>query len=247
MEDQDQTPSQLIEELAELRRRMAQLETIMEQQKKGEEALRESEERFRALFETLPLGVVYQDRNGEIIRANPAAERILGLTLDQLQGRTSLDPGWRAIHEDGSDFPGETHPAMKALETGREVKNVIMGVYHPAAEDYVWINIQAVPQFRPGEDRPFQVYATFEDITEKKKVEEAVKEKEERIRFITENMVDMLSQVDADLVIRYISPSHRRVLGYKPEELIGQPVSRLVHPEDMDEADQDHGKSHSSR
>jgi len=111
----------------------------MAQQKKVEEALRESEERFRFLFETLTLGVVYQDRNGEILRANPAAERILGLTLDQMQGRTSLDPHWRAIHEDGSDFPGETHPAMKALETGREVKDVVMGVYHPATEDYVWI------------------------------------------------------------------------------------------------------------
>ena len=135
MEDQDQTPSRLIEELAELRRRMAQLETTIAQQKKGEEALREREERFRALFETLTLGVIYHDRNGEIIRANQAAERILGLTIDQLQGRTSLDPGWRAIHEDGSDFPGESHPAMKALETGREVKNVIMGGYHPAAEE----------------------------------------------------------------------------------------------------------------
>ena len=214
----------------------------MEQQKKGEESLRESEERFRALFETLPLGVVYQDRSGEIIRANPAAERILGLTIDQMQGRTSLDPGWRAIHEDGTDFPGETHPAMQALETGHEVENVVMGVYHPATEDYVWINIQAVPQFRPGVDRPYQVYALFEDINEKKKVEKVVKEKEERIRFITENMVDMLSQVDADLVIRYISPSHRRVLGYKPEELIGQPVSRLVHPEDRDEVSKTMGQ-----
>ena len=214
----------------------------MEQQKEGEESLRESEKRFRALFETLPLGVVYQDRRGEIICANPAAERILGLTIDQLRGRTSLDPGWRAIHEDGTDFPGETHPAMQALATGHEVENVVMGVYHPATEEYVWINIRAVPQFRPGVDRPYQVCALFEDINEKKKVEKVVKEKEERIRFITENMVDMLSQVDADLVIRYISPSHHRVLGYKPEELIGQPVSRLVHPEDRDEVSKTMGQ-----
>jgi PAS domain S-box-containing protein len=236
MEDQDQTPSRFIEEMAELRRRIAQLEATTEQRDKREEAARENEDCFRDLFETLTLGVVYQDRNGEIIRVNPAAERILGLTLDQMQGRTSLDPRWQAIHEDGSEFPGETHPAMQALAAGREVKDVIMGVYHPATEDYVWINIHAVPQFRPGEDRPFQAYATFEDITGKKKAEKVVGEQEERIRFITENMVDMLSQVDADLVIRYLSPSHQRVLGYKPEELIGQPVSQFVHPEDRDEA-----------
>ncbi|HSO72386.1 MAG TPA: PAS domain S-box protein, partial [Thermodesulfobacteriota bacterium] len=339
MVDQDQTPRRSIEELSELRLRAAQLETTLEEQRKGEEGLRENEDRFRTLFETLTLGVVYQDHNGEILRANPAAERILGLTLDQMQGRTSLDPRWRAIHEDGSDFPGETHPGMQVLETGREAKNVIMGVYHPAKEDYVWINIQAVPRVRRGEDRPYEVYATFEDITDKKhgqdeikllarfpgenpnpvmrvrgdgavlygnqassrllrhweiavgqqvpeeiqkkiaealgsgtvlqwdiqvqdrhfaltmtpvakqevvnvygldiselkKAEKVVQEREERIRFITENMVDMLSQVDSDLVIRYISPSHQRVLGYRSEELIGQSVSRLVHPEDRDE------------
>jgi PAS domain-containing protein len=63
MEDQDRKPSRLIEELAELRRRMAQLETIIEEQRKGEEALRESEEGFRALFETLPRGVVFQGKS----------------------------------------------------------------------------------------------------------------------------------------------------------------------------------------
>ena len=158
------------------------METKIDREKE-ERSLRESEENFRTLFETLTLGVVYQDRNGAILRANPAACRILGLTVAQLQGRTSLDPRWRAIHEDGSDFPGETHPAMTALETGRAVHNVVMGVFHPSTESYGWINIHAVPQFRPGEERPYQVYATFEDITEKKEAEEALIEKEERHPF----------------------------------------------------------------
>ena len=51
------------------------------------------------------MGKVYQNANGEINDANPAAERILGLTLEQLQGLTSIDPRWNSIHEDGSDFP----------------------------------------------------------------------------------------------------------------------------------------------
>lgn len=204
----------------------------MSDQNKNGDDLRESEERFGSLFETLTLGVIYHDRKGTIIRANPAACRILGMTIDQLQGRTSLDPHWRSIHEDGSDFPGETHPSMKALETSRVVENVVMGVYHPSTGSYVWINIHAVPQFRPGEDRPFQVYTTFENITEKKRAEEALIEKEGRLRFITENMVDLLSQVDADDIIQYHSPSCRRILGYEPEELIGQRVTDRVHPED---------------
>ena len=208
MEEQDQTPNRLIEELADLRRRMAQLETVIAQQKEGEETLRESEERFRALFETLPLGVVYQDRSGEIIRSNPAAERILGLTLDQLRGRTSLDPGWRAIHEDGSDFPGETHPAMQALEKGHEVKNIIMGICHPSTEDHIWINVHAIPEFRPGEDRPFQVYATFEDITEKKNAQDEIKM---LARFPSENPNPVM-RVRGDGAILYANQASSRLL-----------------------------------
>ena len=83
------------------------------ERKRAEPSLQESEDRYRYLFENMALGVVYHDATGRIITANPAAERILGLSYDQMVGRTSIDPRWKAIHEDGSDFPGETHPAMK--------------------------------------------------------------------------------------------------------------------------------------
>ena len=59
------------------------------QRKRAEEARRTSEERYRTLFETMAHGVVYQNETGTIISANPAAERILGVTLDQMQRRTS--------------------------------------------------------------------------------------------------------------------------------------------------------------
>jgi PAS domain S-box-containing protein len=131
-------------------------------------ALRDNEKKFRTLFETMVQGVVYQDADGYIISANHAAELILGLTLEQLLGRVSKDPRWKAIHEDGSDFPGDTHPAMDALRTGKEVRNTIMGVYHPDKNEYVWISINAIPQFKQGNTKPYQVYTTFEDISERK-------------------------------------------------------------------------------
>jgi PAS domain S-box-containing protein len=150
------------------------------ERKRAEEALRESEARHRTLFETMAQGVVYQNAKGQIISANPAAERILGLTLDQMMGRTSIDPRWKAIHEDGSDFPGDTHPAMVVLKTGKPVRNVVMGVFHPGFNKHVWININAIPQFVAGESKPYQVYTTFEDITElKRAVEELEKAVEE--------------------------------------------------------------------
>ena len=136
-----------------------------------EENLRESEERHRNLFESMMQGVVYQEASGSIIAANPSAERILGLTIDQMMGRTSVDPRWKSMREDGSDFPGEEHPAMIALQTGKPVTGVLMGICYPADEKHHWIIIDAVPRFRPGETEPFQVYATFTDMTETKEFE----------------------------------------------------------------------------
>jgi PAS domain S-box-containing protein len=145
-----------------------------------EEALRQSEERHRTLFESMVQGVVYQDATGNIISANQSAERILGLTLDQMMGRTSVDPRWKSVREDGSDYPGESHPSMVALQTGKPVTGAIMGVYHPGDESQHWITIDAIPLFKPNEAKPFQVYTTFTDITERKKVEIAILQAKEK-------------------------------------------------------------------
>lgn len=129
-----------------------------------EAVLQTSEETYRTLFETVPQGIVYQDADGRITAANGAAQRILGLTLQQMQGLTSLDPRWHAVHEDGSDFPGDEHPAMLALRTGQPVLDVVMGVARPDGSQ-VWIQINATPMFAHGQLT--QVYSTIEDITQR--------------------------------------------------------------------------------
>jgi diguanylate cyclase (GGDEF)-like protein/PAS domain S-box-containing protein len=129
-----------------------------------EAELKASEATYRTLFETVPQGVVYHDAAGHITSANPAAQRILGLDLAQLQGLTPIDPCWHAIHEDGSAFAGEQHPAMEALRTAEPVRNVVMGVAVPG-QGYVWILVSAIPLFENG--RLQEVYASFEDITQR--------------------------------------------------------------------------------
>ena len=205
----------------------------MIERERGEAEFGQSGARYRVLFETMAQGVVYQDAEGKITSANPAAERILGLTLDQMQGRTSADPRWKAIHEDGSDFPGETHPSMVALATGKEVSDVVMGVFLPQAERYNWINVNAVPLFRSGEDNPYCVYTTFEDTTARRRAEEALRQSEERFRALVQNASDIVTVLKADGTIRYESPSIVRLLGYPPEDLIGRNAFDYIHPEDL--------------
>ncbi len=134
------------------------------QRKQMEAVLKASEDKYRTLFETVPQGVVYQDAQGRITSANPAAQRILGLTIEQLQGLASIDARWQALREDGSDFPGDQQPAMVALRTGVPVKDVLMSVIVPG-RGRAWLLVNATPLFRNGELQ--QVYALFEDITER--------------------------------------------------------------------------------
>jgi diguanylate cyclase (GGDEF)-like protein/PAS domain S-box-containing protein len=106
--------------------------------------------------------VVYHDKSLRITSANPTAQRILGLTLEQLQGRQSIDPRWKSIREDGSDFPGTEHPAMIAARTLKPVNDVVMGVAVPD-RGFAWLRVNAIPLLEDGELQ--EVYATFEDIT----------------------------------------------------------------------------------
>lgn len=201
------------------------------ERKKAENRLQESEARFRLLFETMVQGVVFQSASGEIVMANPAAEHLLGLTREQMQGRTSMDLRWRTISEDGSDLPGQEHPAMIALRTGQEVRNVVLGVFNPQINDYRWINVHAVPQFKDGEQEPYQVYTTFDDVTERKKINEALKASETRYRLLAENISDVIWILDVNVMrFRYISPSIEKLRGYTADEVLLQSMSEVMTP-----------------
>ncbi|MEJ2040046.1 MAG: PAS domain-containing protein, partial [Desulfosarcinaceae bacterium] len=184
--------------------------------------LEKREEQFRMLFETMSQGVVYQNGDGTIISANPAAGKILGLSMDQIMGRTSLDPRWRAIHEDGSAFTGETHPSMLALKTGQEVRDVIMGIFNPETEDYRWIEITAVPQYIPGQAKPWLVYTTFDDITERKRVEEVLRQERNKAQKYLDVAGVMMIALDARGMVTLVNQKGSEILGYPRAEVVGK-------------------------
>ena len=151
------------------------------QHTRAEEALRDSEERYRSIVTAMSEGIVMQDATGRIVACNASAERILGLTRDQMMGLTSLDPRWQATYEDGSPVPGEEHPIRVTLRTGQPLSDVVMSVRR-ADGTRVWVTVNTQPLFRPGATRPYSVVASFADITRQKQAELALRESEERYR-----------------------------------------------------------------
>jgi len=140
--------------------------------------LGEIEVKYNTLFERLSQGVVYQDIDGKIISANSAAEKILGLSLDQLKGKTSVDPDWKVITPDGKNLPGKKHPSMIALETGIPLENFIMGVFHPKGKKHRWIRVSAFPDFKDEDKKPYQVFTMFEEITDQNEIKKLLAAKE---------------------------------------------------------------------
>ncbi len=124
-------------------------------------------ERLRALLNTLPAGVVeYSAESAAIVDCNDAACHVLGLTRDQMMGRSSVEGGWRAIREDLTPYPGEAHPVHRSLVTGQEFRGEMMGII-TGSGDQRWLNVNTAP-IRGAEGEITGAVACFVDVTEQR-------------------------------------------------------------------------------
>ena len=176
---------------------VAQFQDIT-QARQAERALKESQTRYRTILDTVHEGVVMQGGDGQIIEANTSAEKVLGLSRDQLLGRTSIDPRWRTVYEDGSSFPGEEHYAVQTLRTGEPCHNRVMGVHKPSGE-LAWLLVNTNPLFLTQTDRPDAVVASFIDVTELKKSTELLAQRAEQLERSNRDLQDFAYVASHDL------------------------------------------------
>jgi len=177
----------------------------------AEAALRASEERYRTLVGALHEGVVLQGRDGAILASNLAAEQILGLTADQMAGRSSLDSRWRVITPDGEPLPGDQHPAMVALRTGEPVHDFVQGVHKPDGE-LRWILVNSSLIWGDDPSEPEAVVSTFYDITEQREAEEALRRSELRSRTTLSTLSEAVILSDAEGNLLEANPAARVLL-----------------------------------
>ena len=213
--------------LGEMQTSLEELCRKFEEPIEHREELRRSEN-YRLLFETMRQGVVYQDVDGKIISMNPAAERILGKTPEEFLSSSSVGQEHFTIREDGSPFPGMEHPAMVALQTGKEVHDVVMGVFNPQVDCYRWINIDAMPLFKPGEDKPYQVYTLFDDITERKRSAEESSKAHALLDTLLEMAHIGFAFLDRELRYVLINKKLADTNGFPVEDHIGKRVHDIV-------------------
>ncbi len=200
------------------------------EQSRLEYKVQESEEKYRLLFETMDQGIVYQDAAGKIISANPAAERMLGLSIEEMKLRTSLSPEWRTMHEDGSPLSGDEHPSMVALKTGNHIGPQIVGVYNSLLDDHVWLSVTATPLFHKGEDRPYQVYVVLKDISQERHAQKNYQQLFHEMidAFALHEMIFDSDGSPVDYRFIAVNPAFEQMTGLKKEDLIGRTVLEVI-------------------
>ena len=79
---------------------------------------------LKSVLADLPVGVLIQSQTAEILTSNPKALELLGLSEDQILGRTSFDTAWSVVHEDGTPFPGSDHPVPQAIANKEYIRDL---------------------------------------------------------------------------------------------------------------------------
>jgi len=119
---------------------------------------------YRSVVRAMAEGVVIHDDTGRILDANPSAEQILGLTLDQLTGRSPFDPRWRLVRADGQPAGPDDIPSDITQRTAKACRGRRLGVHRPSG-DLAWLLVNSDP-VTDDEGQLRLVVATFTDITE---------------------------------------------------------------------------------
>lgn len=142
----------------------------MTEQLRLQRELEDAKHFYMNVFEALFEGVVLYNAAGEVYACNGSATRMLGLSFDELKGRTPFDPRWKTVGKDGLPFPPHRFATSIALATGKPVKGVEIGHIKPNGE-LSWLRVNANPLFRDADPMPYMVVTAFEEMTEKTTLE----------------------------------------------------------------------------
>ena len=195
------------------------------ERRRSEEALRRSEEKYRTILESIEEGYFEVDFAGNFTFFNDSLCVILGYSRGELMG----------MNNRGYTTP-QTAKRMYGVfneiyRTGKTAKIVDYEVIRKDGSQRVLAMSASLIRDREGDPIGFRGVAR--DITERKRSEQALRESEEKYRYLVENISDVIYALDNKGVVTYISPAIENFMGYSPSEIIGRPFTEFIYEEDL--------------
>jgi PAS domain S-box-containing protein len=194
------------------------------ERKQAEEALEESHTLLRSVIEQTTDVVFVKDTKSRYLLINSSGARIIGKPIHDILGKGLTEL-----------FPPEVASAL--IEVDRQVMNT-----EETRSQEERVPVQGVTRtylstkapYRDHQGKVVGVLGIARDITERKQAEEALRQTEERFRSLVRYSSDIITVLAADGIARYVSPAVERVLGYRPEELVGKDAFAYIHPDDLE-------------
>src|SRR5882672_2163192 len=207
----------------------------------AERALRENEERWRAIVNSANEGILVYDRSLNIVAGNQAAERIIGVPLAEIigaRGFTSLLP---CVHADGRPVQPDDRPTRIMVRTGKPLTGHVVGIKRPGGA-YTWVSVNTGFLRHHDSADWYGVVSSFTDITAQRNAESALRESEERYRRTFELAGSGVAHIGLDRKFIRVNRRLCEILGYPEHELIVMTGRQISHPEDLDVINKERAK-----
>jgi PAS domain S-box-containing protein len=228
MKEGHKTKEQLINELAEARRRIAELEASEAERKQAEEELQKSQKELQTLMDASPVAISWADLEGNILYKNRKHHELFGYTLEDIptvaewQRQADQDPAQRERFDRWMKETKEAHKHGRSLPPPQEMTVTCKD----GSIRYVTVEVTVASN---------RTLAIYNDITERKRAEEALQESEENFRALADNANDgfLIAAGKGEHV--YANRRMAEILGYSVPELLKTTMADLVHPDQLKE------------
>lgn len=188
-----------------------------------EQALRQSEERYQAVVEQAGEGIfLFDAENKHILETNAAFREMLGYAPEEIAGMKLYD----LIQDSPKSIDDNVKHTL-------EQEHSTVGERSYLRKDGSTVDVEVSGSVISFGDKEV-VCAIARDITERKRIEQALRQSEERFRALVQNASDVITILERDATITYESPAIERILGYEKEELLGENAFDYVHPDDFE-------------
>ncbi len=198
----------------------------------SQQNLKLTEERFKTLFEFIPIGITITDRNGKIISSNKTSERMLGISQDEQTQRKIDGQEWQIIRKDGTVMPVYEYASVRAIRDNILVVGVEMGIVNSEGKTR-WIIVNAMPTNL----KDFEYAISYTDVTALVEQQFALQESEQKFKNIFDNSIIGFAIVNLAGDYTKINKAFEKFTDYSEKELLTLNFRDITHPEDIYEED----------